>query len=367
MARIADDIANSLAEVVKGALPGATLLEVEPLQPDVEGDERTRKAVGYGEPLRLKVRDAAGVERTLVFHTAHADVFGHDRRADRAAEMLLSYDRFSLIPGHSRALDVGAIQGQGKHLISLRDAGEFYLLTTYAEGHVYAEELRRIAREGKLTDLDRAHCSTLAHHLVDVHAEKYDRPACYARFLRDVIGSGEGVFGMIDGYPPDVPGAPRSRLEEIERRCVEWRQRLRGREQRLCRIHGDYHPFNIVFGDRSELTLLDASRGCVGEPADDVTCLAINYVFFAIERPGAWQKGFRELWQLFFSTYLEASRDRELLEVAAPFLAWRGLVVCNPVWYPRVSEAQRDRMLGLIERVLDAPMLDLASADAVFA
>ena len=364
---IAEDIARSLEEMVKGALPGATLLEVERLAPDDPEGGRTRKAVGYGDPLRIKVRDAAGTERTLVFHTARADVFGHDRRADRAAEMLLSYDRFPLIPGHSRALDVGAIQNQGRKLVSLRDAGEFYLLTTYAEGHVYAEELRRVARECALGDLDRAHCAALARHLVDVHAEKYDRAPCYARFVRDVIGSGEGVFGMVDGYPPDVPAAPRSRLEAIERRCVEWRSRLRGREQRLCRIHGDYHPFNIVFNDRSELTLLDASRGCAGEPADDVTCLAINYVFFAIERQDTWQRAFRELWQTFWSTYLELSNDRALLEVAAPFLAWRGLVVCNPVWYPHVSEAQRDRLLLLIERALEAPVFDPASADEVFA
>ena len=255
------------------------------------------------------MRDAAGAEKKLVFHTAHADVFGHDRRADRAAEMLLSYDRFPLIPGHSRALDVGAIQNEGRKLISLRDAGEFYLLTSYAEGHVYADELRRVAREGALTDLDRAHCDALARQLVEVHGEKYDRAPCYRRFVRDIVGSGEGIFGMIDGYPPDVPAAPRSRLKAIERRCVEWRWRLRGHEQRLCRIHGDFHPFNIVFGDRSELTLLDASRGCVGDPADDVTCLAINYVFFAIERPEAWQRAFRALWQRFAHVPRE-SKDR---------------------------------------------------------
>jgi hypothetical protein len=298
--RFADEISSALGEVIARALPGATLLEAEPLAPDTTGEDRTMKAVGYGEPLRVKVRDAAGAEQTLVFHTAHSDIFGHDRRADRAAEMLLSYDRFPLIPRHSSALDVGAIHKDGRRLISLRDAGEFYLLTKYAEGHVYADELRRIAREGALTDLDLAHCEALARHLVLVHSEKYENPARYTRFVRDVVGSGEGVFGMVDGYPDQVPGAPLARLRAIEQRCLEWRWGLRGREHRLSRIHGDYHPFNIVFGERSELTLLDASRGCMGDPADDVTCLAINYVFFAIERPTAWKTGFRELWQRFW-------------------------------------------------------------------
>lgn len=364
--RFADEISDALAEVVARVLPGGVLLEAEPLAPDTAGSNRTAKAVGYGEPLRLRVRDATGADQTLVFHTAHPDVFGHDRRADRAAEMLLSYDRYPLIPGHSRALDVGALTKDGRGLISLRDAGEFYLLTTFAKGHVYADELRRIIQRGSLENRDILHCELLARHLVEVHAEKYENPARYTRFVRDVVGSGEGIFGMIDGYPDDVPGAPRARLEAIERRCVEWRWRLRGKEQRLSRTHGDYHPFNIIF-DADSLTLLDSSRGSCGDPADDVTCLAINYVFFAIERPELWGAAFRELWTRFWRIYLDASRDRQLLAVAPPFLAWRGLVVCNPVWYPHVGSSERDRMLTLIERALDQRVFEPELADEVFA
>jgi hypothetical protein len=365
--RFADTIQGALARSIAAVLPGTTLLEVTPLAPDTASGERTGKAVGYGEPLRVKVRDAAGAEKSLVFHTGRPDVFGHDRRADRAAEMLLSYDRFPLIPCHSRPLDVGAIHNDGKQLISLRDTGEFYLLTSYADGHLYADELRNVARASSLSDVDLSHCDALARQLLEVHGEKYANRNRYRRAVRDVVGSGEGIFGMIDGYPADVPGAPAARLEAIERRCLEWRWRLRGHEHRLCRIHGDFHPFNIVIGDRSELTMLDASRGCLGDPADDVTCLAINYVFFAFERPDAWHKAFRTLWQRFWQTYLSESKDEELLRVAAPFLAWRALVVCNPVWYPHVDEAHRDRMLRMIERALEASAFDPALADEVFA
>jgi hypothetical protein len=363
----AERILPALSQVVARALPGATLVEVEPLAPDRKSNDGTAKAVGYGEPLRLKVLDAAGAEQTLVFHTAQADVFGHDRRADRAAEMLLSYDRFPLIPRHSQALDVGALGKDGDSLISLRDAGEFYLLTKYAKGHVYADELRRIAERRALAESDRAHCEALARLLVQIHSEKYENGSRYRRFVRDVVGSGEGIFGIVDGYPEDVPAAPRSRLTEIERRCVDWRWRLRGRENRLCRIHGDYHPFNIIFDDDSELTLLDSSRGSSGDPADDVACLAINYVFFAIERPELWRPAFRELWQRFWQLYLKESQDRDLLGVVAPFLAWRGLVLCNPVWYPNVGRSERDRVLRMIERALEAPVFDPRLADEVFA
>src|SRR3989304_2907834 len=45
-------------------------------------------------------------------------------------------------------------------------------------------------------------------------------------------------------------------LEEIERRCVTWRWRLKGRTDRLRQVHGDYHPFNILFREGGDFTVL---------------------------------------------------------------------------------------------------------------
>ncbi len=366
--KFARNVTPALAEVVARVLPGATLLNVRPFATDAAGEEEaTIKAAGYGAPLQLRIRDAWGRERHLVFHTASPDVFGHDRRADRAQEMLLGYDTFGQIPAHVEALNVGAIKKDGSGLVSLSDTGEFYLLTSFGEGHVYADELRRIARRASIDDTDIAHTEKLAHYLVELHSEKREDDHRYVRALRDLVGSGEGVAGIVDGYPDDVPAAPRSRLEAIERRCLDWRHRLRSRDGRLSRTHGDFHPFNVLFDDDSNLALLDAARGCRGDPADDVTCMAINYVFFAVEAPRAWQGALSRLWHRFWNVYLEESGDRELLEVAAPFLAWRGLVVANPVWYPAVEADARDRVLGLIERTLEAERFDPEFAEAVFA
>ncbi len=43
-------------------------------------------------PVRLRIRQASGEEVDLVLHTATPNAYGHDRRSDRAAEMLLAYD-----------------------------------------------------------------------------------------------------------------------------------------------------------------------------------------------------------------------------------------------------------------------------------
>jgi len=359
------DVHPGLAVVVERLFPGAVIESARPLAAGGEvAAGGATKTAGYGKPVRVQIRTREGLVHDLVWHTAAADIFGHDRRADRADEMLLAYDTFGKIPRHVRALDVGAIGGDGR-LVSLGGAGEFYLLTTWASGRPYAEDLRRIAAAGKAEPLDAARCEALARYLAELHATDIDAPGRYRRSVRDLVGHGEGIFGMIDGYPDDTPGAPPARLRAIEWRALEWRWRLRRYERRLTRIHGDFHPFNVIFDRGTSFSLLDASRGCAGDPADDVTAMAINFVFFAASGGPAWS-GLGVLWRRFFDAYLDVRRDTELLDVAPPYLAWRGLVVANPRFYPELPPAARDRLLGWIERVLDGGRLDLASAEQVF-
>ncbi len=355
---------EQLAQLVARFLPGARLVRASALSPDGQEGGGTAKAVGYGVPLRLVVRHE-GRERVLVLHTVRADAFGHDRRADRAHDLLQAFDTFGQIPRHVRALDVGAL-GRGRDFVSLADAGEFYLLTEYAPGHTYATDLRRVALEGEAlaADVDRAR--SLARYLVELHRERRPDRARYARSLRDLVGHGEGIAGVADDYGPDVPSAPPARLQGLEAACLGARFRLR--EQggaRLCRTHGDFHPFNVLFDEAGALALLDASRGCEGDAADDVTCLAINFVFFALEAAGSWAKGFRPLWRAFWGTYLDESRDAGLLQAAPPYLAWRALVIGNPTFYPRLAPATRDRLLGLAERALAERAFDPDWADEV--
>ncbi len=356
----------ALRELMSELRPGAAVEKISSLdqQEELEG-EATEKGIGYGASFRVELRLSDGKPETLVFRTARANDFDHDRRSDRAKNVLLAYDTFRLIPRHVSALDVGII-GAGGHLHSLRQGGEFYLLTDFAPGSLYAHDLRRIAAEKRITPADPIRCQTLVQYLVSLHAQREDRPAAYTRAIRNLVGDGEGIFGMTDNYPAQVEQAPPARLQAIEARCVEWRWRLRGRERRLTRTHGDFHPFNILFDEQDELALLDASRGCRGDPADDVTCLAINYVFFALEHNGAWQAGLGDLWRRFWREYLDETGDHELLEVAPPFLAWRALVLANPHWYPEMHPGVRDSLLRLVEQALDAARFDPDSAEALF-
>ncbi len=361
---------DGLAALAGRLFPGAVVECAERLLPDAggAGDE---KALGYGEPLKVTIREHDGRTRALVFRTQTANEYGHDRRADRVEAAILAYDVFGEIPEHVRALDVGLVGDDGR-LVSLRGTGEPYLVTDWAEGTLYAEDLRRIAREGLAGPRDLARCETLARWAAALHAGTLDDPIAWRRAVRDLLGHGEGIFGIVDGYPEGVPAAPPERLRAIEERCLAWRWRLRGRTHRLARTHGDFHPFNLVFAtegageDGTRFTPLDASRGGKGEPADDLTALAVNYVFFAAEHREAWARGFAPLWRTFWERWLEATGDREALEVAPPFLAWRALVVSSPRFYPHLGPSARDLLLRFAERALDAGRLDLELPEALF-
>ena len=179
---------EGLDQLVAGLFPGGSIASVEPLAPDAGGGA-TGKAVGYGRPLCVRLHDAGGVERALVFRTASSNEFGHDRRADRYEELLLAFDAFGAVPGHVAALDVGAILPSGR-LLSLREAGEPYLVTGWAEGTPYAEDLRRVAARGEASPGDLARCRALADYLAGLHAARLDDPVAWRRALRDLVGHG---------------------------------------------------------------------------------------------------------------------------------------------------------------------------------
>jgi aminoglycoside phosphotransferase (APT) family kinase protein len=354
---------EAVGRVLSRIVPGARVVRCEPLD-GVGAGAVARKEGGYARAWRVSASDEGGQVRDFVFRNAGADEFGHDRRADRAANLLLAFDTFGAIPDHVRALDVGFEAPGG--LRTLCGSGEPYLITTWAEGRLYAEDLRRIAAERNASVVDLERCDALARWLAALHAERIADPVAWRRAIRDLLGHGEGIFGIVDAYPPEAPAAPPARLARIEQRCLEWRWRLREHVERLRRTHGDFHPFNIVFSRGARFTLLDASRGCKGDAADDVTALSVNYVFFGLQAPQAWRRGFAPLWRRFWERYMDASGGGAVLESVAPFLAWRALVLGCPRFYPDLSPSARDALLSFAERALAAATFDPASAEDLF-
>lgn len=323
------------------------------------GEDRQDKAIkfcGYGSPIRIDYQQAGREAQRLVLHTMRPGPFGHEHMADRAQILLWSNQAFRHLPRHVCSFDVGGIRSDGT-LISVGEAEEFFLLTEYADGEGYFRDLEQVRDTGVLRMLDLDRADGLCDYLVEIHGKNGNDPALYTRRIRELVGHGECIMGIADSYPPHAL-ITSQKLQEIEHRCVDWRWRLKGLTYRLRQVHGDLHPWNILFRPGIDFTVLDRSRGEYGDPADDVASLTLNYLFFSLQRSERLEGAFQTLFLRFWERYLEKSGDREMLQVVAPFLAFRALVLASPVWYPNLSEAVRLKLLSFIFAVLDEPTFD---------
>jgi len=318
------------------------------------------KHYGYGVPIRIDFK-IDGQPQTAVLHTMSPGPFGHEHMADRAGELIWSHHAFNQLPRHVQSLDICGFQKDGK-LISAGKVEEFGILTGYLEGQTYSHDLERIRDCGGLTELDISRADALCDYLVQIHKEPQAAPGLYVRRIRELVGHGECIMGITDSYA-DHPEIPSGLLERIEHLAVAWRWKLKKLTYRLRTVHGDFHPWNILFRAGAEFSVLDRSRGEVGEPADDLTSITLNYVFFSLQRSGRLEGGFERLFRRFWERYLERTGDQEILRVAAPFIAFRGLVMASPAWYPNLPESVRHKLFSLIVTVLENDTFDPAQVN----
>ena len=306
----------------------------------------------HGQGFRVSYKKN-GAEKRLIVKTLEGGVgLGHDYPSDRAAVFLLARGSYGRLPGHVKAVDVLAV-GRGGRVFSIDGGGEYCLVMEEAQGSSYFDDLGEMGGKASLDKRDAGRIASMASYLARIHRRKKAAPALYYRKLRDTVGHGECLMGVLDTYD----GAGFTNIAEtsaIEKACVTWRARLRPLSGRLSVVHGDFHPGNILFKAQNAFTLLDRSRGEYGEPADDLTALTINYVFFSLMRHGRMQGAYDEAIRLFYDEYVKASGDGEIAGVVAPFYAFRGVVVANPLFYPETEWSVRERLFGFVHGVLKA-------------
>jgi hypothetical protein len=328
-----------------------------------EGDDL--KGFGYGSPLFLEY-EVEGERIKAVLETMAPSPFGHDHFSDRAQSILWEHGAFNNLPRHVRSIDSGALLDSGS-IISTGKALEFFLLTEFVNGSGYFKDLERIRDGAPAETIDFRRAAALSEYLAEIHRQKHSAHALYTRRIRDLLGHGEGIMGIIDNYPASFEFIDASLLKRIEAACLDWRWRIKNLTHRLCRVHGDFHPWNILFREDADFTVLDRSRGEWGEPADDTATMTINYLFFSLQRCGRLEGDFEKMFRGFWEDYLARTGDREMLGVIAPFYAWRGLVIASPLWYPRLPQTVRRAVFTFVENVLRADRFDPADVQRYLA
>ncbi len=336
-----------------------------------------------GSGFLIEMKTQSGI-RSYVVKTLLSEGLGHDYPSDRAAVFLLDLDEYKNLPRHVKGIDVLAEMEDGS-IKSIGGGREYYLLMERGTGRHYFNDLTEFSHKDRLEISDIEKIEAMTSYLADIHSVKKDSKTLYWRKLRDTVGHGECLMGVFDTYPDGT--LPYNEMAEIIKKSVDWIARLKPKYRRLCQIHGDFHPGNIWFQSRSQkpevrsrripstrqirshsqsprrpgvrgrfdidFVLLDRSRGPWGDPADDVTALTINYIFFSIKHHGSVKGSYLEGLKMFFEKYVALTGDEELYSVVAPFFAFRGAVVANPIFYPELTLDQRKLIFRFVNNVLD--------------
>lgn len=337
-------------------------VEVDALEPlgGVEEDPRGLKRFGYGRPFLVTYAVNGTVYREVV-HSVQHNQFGRERDDDCVAATWLDYTTFNDLPRHVQLTDILVREADGA-LRSIAGAQSLHAITIYAPGTLYADDLLRLRDGGDLRprDIDRA--AMLGRYLAAIHQTRFSddalRGRVWRRRLRDLLGHGEGIMGLTDSYDPEDPIGTPALLRRIETAANRWRWRLKKMPERLVQVHGDFHPFNILFDEAGELSVLDRSRGAWGAAEDDVSCLAVNYIFFSLQRSGTFCDPFARLHETFWSSYFAERADDALTRTVQPWFAWRILVLASPLWYPSIAPEIRRQLFTFACRVLDARQFD---------
>lgn len=333
----------------------AQLVRIIPM--GAEPGEKELKGFGYGKPYLVDYIIDGEVRSSVLSSMKVQKGFGHDTFADRAAVILWQNAAFNSLPRHVRSIDAGFFTRHGS-LKSAGDADEFFILMDRVSGIEYYRDLDRIRDASFFHQLDVDRALALSDYLVYIHSQKHDDPVLYHRRIRDLVGSGECIMGIIDSYPKDYEFYREEDFERLEKKCVEWRWKLHGMTHRLCVVHGDFHPWNIMFRNGVDFTVLDRSRGEYGEPADDVSCMSMNYLFYSLQKYGELKGEFKELFDRFLENYLIKSGDFDVLRCVQPFYVFRALVMASPLWYPGLVPDVRRKLFKFIDNVVEAEEFD---------
>jgi hypothetical protein len=307
-------------------------------------------------PLVVRYR-ADGRSRRIVLTRIRKTGFGLERSDDRAAAAWLKYHTYNELPHHQLALDLAARMESGR-VRSIGGVRELLLVTSYVPGAPYAQDLQRVAESGSALSIDLDRSRALAEYLGRIHREKQRNDMLWRRRLRDLVGHGTGVMGIVEGFPADVPYTSLGELQLLERAVNYWRWRLMRSGHRLSQVHGDFNPNNIVFLKSGRMRVLGRGSGGWGEPAEDLACMSVHYLYFAV-RSGSMLRGdLQGLYHRFWTRYMELLPDPELFQIIQPWLAWRAMELANPVLFPETADSVRRALLGFARRVLAAKRYD---------
>jgi len=320
---------------------------------DIQIEKLGSGVLGTGFSLKFKINNK---DNTLILKSLFTQNLGMDYYSDRAASLIDAHANYNSMEHHVKSEDVIAYN-EDTSLTSIGKAREFYLVMEEAKGKSLFSDFDEIKKTNQLSEQTKNKIKIISDFLVKLHANKHTSTPLYRRKMRDTIGSGGSLMGLLDMHPEQAFSQFKKEWLEIVMRSINFWGLSRNLSKRLCETHADYHPGNLWF-DNEKFTILDRARGRYGEPADDITAFIVNPILYAVITSKKFTGPFKEIFDIFWNNYFRQTKDREMRKVIAPYLAFRVAVVTNPLFYNDESlggkESANDVRKQLITLALNA-------------
>lgn len=294
--------------------------------------------LGTGYSINFKLNDE---NKTLIIKSLFKENLGMDHYSDRASSLLEAHDNYNKMENHIKSEDVIA-QNEDDSLISIGNAKEFYILMEEAKGENLFKDFENIKKSKLLNEKTKDKIKKISDFLVKLHKNKHESISLYRRKIRDIIGSGGSLIGLLDMHPENDFRKFEKEWTEIIKRSINFWKKSRNLNHRLSEIHADFHPGNLWF-DGDKLIILDRSKGRFGEPADDIIAFGINPIMYALITNEKFEGPFKEIFDLFWNNYFKQTKDKEMRKIMAPYIAFRISVITNPLFY-------NDKFFGAAEK-----------------
>ncbi|MFS8131021.1 MAG: phosphotransferase [Candidatus Dojkabacteria bacterium] len=303
-----------------------------------------------------------GVETKIVCRQLRGIGLSRDYLADNVGYLLLQHQISQIHPTHINSIDV-VCYGEEVRTVSIDGIENVFQVMEFAEGKSYIEFISKISKEETLSKQQKEIIENISSYMARIHEIKPMQLSdeifkhYYWRHSQDYIGS-EVFMDIMDVWDNDKLLDAQGKTEMMTN-LFRIRESLRSEYKRCSMIHSDLHPDNIRVQEDLTIRPLDSARAMWGEPADDLTSMLANFIYFGLKNDGSLKGSYLEAYNLMLNKYIELTQDKDISKHAQLYLPVRLLILAHPDFFSSDTLELKNMLINFAKKILNDSHFDL--------